>query len=33
LFSRYAHRFVESRKRQSNLAITRYIPNAGRFGL
>ena len=29
LFSRYAHRFVENRERLSNLATTRYIPDAG----
>ena len=29
LFSRSAHRFVENRERLSNLATTRYIPDAG----
>ena len=29
MFFRYAHRFVESRERLSNLATTRYIPDAG----
>ena len=29
MFSRYAHRFVENREWLSNLATTRYIPDAG----